>query len=211
MKKVIIIICCLSFAINSVGQVYTEGTHIVSSGHSVPNLLSLRFNIINDQVSETQRPLGPIFLKYDYVVTDVISIGMQFAYARTDIEYGIQYVDGNNQMVAGREGCTISNFSAYSNVDFYWLRRSRIALYSGVGIGYNKFTYSEFSDNPNFVTEDFGRNIRNAIPIGAQLTAFGLKVDIANGFGAYSNISIGKSIFELGLCYGFGGNRSNNR
>ncbi len=210
MKKLILFLSFVLLSVVSQAQsrAYDEGSHIFSAGYGIPNLLSVRFNITGGGTGFNEAPIGPIYLRYEYIASRLISVGFQLAYNRTDINYSIDYIDNNNQMMTGTEGCTITNLSAYTTVDFYWLRTGRVAFYSGLGIGYNDFKYSEYSDDPNFDTSSFGRNIGNTIPIGGQMTAVGIKVDVSNGLGFYSSIGVGKSLFDLGICYGFGGTQS---
>jgi len=191
-------------------QVYSEGSHVVSLGYGAPSLLSVGFNLFTTRINYTESNLGPIYLKYEYMASDVVAVGFQMAYARTDIEYDIDYLDRNNQVASGREGCTITNFAFYSDVNFYWLRRGRIAMYSGIGIGYNNVNYSEFSDDPNSNLTNSNELTGNAVPIGAQLTAIAIKADFVKGLGAYASFGVGKSLFEIGLCYGLGGKEGIN-
>lgn len=203
MKKLFLLAAFIGLAWASNAQSYSAGTSIVTLGYGVPNFLALRFNIL-DVDNYNQKLYGPIYLKYEYLASDIVSVGVQLSYSQTDIEYDINYVDLNNQVQRGREGCTITNIGVYTDVNFYWIRQGPFVLYSGFGVGYNNFGYSEFSDDPNFNPSSFIQGVRNAIPIGAQLTAMGAKVDLSNGLGVYSSFGVGKSLFELGVCYGFG-------
>jgi hypothetical protein len=208
MKKGIIILSLFLITFSSTAQVYESGTSILSAGYGFPTVLSLRL-ISVDAADREISSQGPIYLRGEYLASDLISVGIQLAYAKTQVDYSIEYTDANSQLQQGREGCDITNFGVYAEMNFYWLRSGRMALYSGLGAGYNYFNYTEYSDDPNF-SSPFGQLIGNAIPLGAQLTMVGAKVNLADGFGVYSNFGFGKSIIEIGLCYGFGSNAKNN-
>jgi hypothetical protein len=208
MKKFSLILLTLLIGLGAEAQVYPQGTHLVTLGYGFPNSVALQFDNVSVNDDFQRSVIGPAYLKYEYIASKVVSVGIQLAFSKVDIDYGIEYVD-NQQLFQGREGCEITNFAAYTDINFYWLRAGRLAMYSGVGIGYNYINYKEYSDDPFFNNSIFSQSLNNAIPIGGQLNLVGAKFEISNSFGFYSQMSLGKSLFEFGFCYGFARDKNN--
>lgn len=116
--------------------------------------------------------IGPIYGKAEFAISNSIGIGLNLAYANNS--------DPTNRM---------STISALGRFNFHALPKSEFAdLYMGLGIGYRYF-----NENNKF------NGIRN-YPFGMDLT-LGFRVIITNNIGAYGEIGIAKSPFQIGISY----------
>jgi len=208
MKNVYLFILLMVVGLRTDAQVLPQGSHIATIGYGIPNSVAIQFDNVSINNDFQRSIIGPAYLKYEYIASKVVSVGIQLAYSKVAIDYGIEYIDDNQQLRQGREGCVITDYAAFADLNFYWLRAGRLAMYSGAGIGYNHTNYDEYSDDPFFNNSIFNQSLSNAIPIGGQLNLVGAKFQISNGFGLYSQMSIGKSFFEFGLNYVFARDRN---
>jgi opacity protein-like surface antigen len=201
MKKLILIAFCAIVSLNVNAQAFEQGSSALSIGHGYSVSKAL-YKAYESFTGFNQSGIGPVHLKYEYFVSDAISVGLSARLNTNKIAYETTWEDNNQVTQTGELGFKSTSIGALAKVNFYWLRKDKLMMYSGIGAGYNYLDASWFSDDP-----DFDEALQGSItlpPIGMELTAIGAKFMFAPSIGAYVELGIGP-IAQAGLVIGFGG------
>jgi len=135
--------------------------------------------------------LGPIYLKYDRVLSDRISLGFNFAYV--------------NYQIKKRPG-----YFTYTYIDEYsvynLLLRMNISIgkshqfdpYFGFGFGYGNGELTDSAGNP-----DPHHDYTIADLLMVLETTIGARVYFTNKFGMYAEFGVSRSLLQMGVTYRF--------
>ncbi len=203
MKKLLMIAFCAILSFNVNAQAFEQGSSVLSVGYGFPNLVKTIWNTYESFTGFKATGFGPAHLKYEYFVSDKISVGISAGIVSSRIGYAEEYTNANNQLVTGETGFETMSVGALAKVNWYWVRQDKVMMYSGLGAGYNYFNISWFSDDPDF--DELNELSLTLPPIGFEATLIGAKFMFSPNLGAFAEIGYGKSIMQAGLCIGFGG------
>src|SRR5262245_51463015 len=106
MKKLLTItaIIALSFVgVNSNAQSVEQGNVLIKAGYGFPNLVGSAFNLYESETGYHATSLGPIYVKGEYMVSDRIGVGLNFAYASNKVSYDYDSFDDNGAPVVYEE------------------------------------------------------------------------------------------------------------
>jgi len=203
MKKLLLVAVCAILSINVNAQAFEQGSSVLSVGYGFPNLIKSIWKSYETLGGFKASGVGPAHLKFEYFVSDKISLGISAGYVSSKIAYDETYTNSNNEEVSGETGFKTLSVGALAKFNFYWLRKDKVMMYSGLGAGYNHFNISWFSDDPDF--DELNELSLTLPPIGFEATLIGAKFMFSNNLGAFAEIGYGKSLLQAGLCFGFGG------
>jgi opacity protein-like surface antigen len=164
----------------------------------IPDAFEIGGNSSNKNLSS---PSGPLFLKYEYAISDYIGFGINFAYC--------QYTFNNNYEFAGISNNGIyyttqyTSYSILGHLNFHFLSRfvsTRFDPYYGLGIGYKSVSTSVTSNDSTF--QKYNNNISNEGSIGFEMT-FGLRYYVSNSIALYGEAGLAKSWLQFGATLKF--------
>lgn len=173
---------------------YTNNGSFYSSGTSQPPTVNIK-------------GIGPMFLKADYGLTKLVSVGASIGYdnftmTETIIDqepdptgtYLISYTDVVKYYY--------TSFSAGVRINFHFGTGKKLDPYAGIAGGYssNKYVESYTSTDPNFIEHP---SSYTGIPIYLSLTA-GMRYYFTDNIGMYMEVGIDKwSVIQGGLAVKF--------
>ena len=188
---------------NSFGQ----GKMVISAGYGFPWLAGTVLSTYNANTNFTSSSMGPIYIKGEYGVSDLIGIGLNVAYAKASLSYDDIYTgfDGNFNQVTYTDKWNLSytTMSILMRMNFHFIHdNEKLDWYAGFGLGYRTGTWTESatSNNPSFTNSSV--STPNLIPFGFEMTT-GIRYFFTPNVGAYAEAGIAKSPLQLGLCLKF--------
>lgn len=181
---------------------FQKKVHLISLGYGIPNYSGALFSDLKDRLNEfDQSGLGPIFLKYDYAITDHISMGLTTRFSTSVLEYpviGVAYdSDGNptaqnTNYVHSQQQVSIA---AMARFNYHFGTSRRWDPYAGMGLGYGYHIFSIDLDG------DLGGNELTASrlsPIAMEITA-GARFFITPKLAVYGELGFSQSLANLGI------------
>jgi len=130
----------------------------------------------SDATNTTVKHLGPMGFRFEYMVSDLIGLGIDAVYKKSEISYNIDNYS---------ESYTIPKTFIMARMNFHFVRTETVDYYFGYGIGYKMGSYTFESDDPNAV--EVSSDV--LIPIAFR---------VSTGFRYFFTEMIGASV-ELGI------------
>ncbi len=199
MKKVsLCLLILISMSVN--GQAFQRGRTYLSAGVGAGNLLSSVFKkavSASNRTNLIHRTSGPFYLKFEYALSDVIGLGLNYAYLKDEVTYTQQT---NNVLINAKVGRRSQ--SALLRFNFHLSKSEVVDPYIGLGLGYRtaSWFYEDNKGGNDFLEQDF--NVTRFFPLGAELT-FGTRLMLTPNVGAYTEIGVSKGIIQVGLTGSF--------
>jgi opacity protein-like surface antigen len=204
MKKISIYLFSLSlisiFNNTASAQAYEEEKSYLSAGYGFGTFLGSLTTNFDDYEGFSTSLTGPVFVKYEYGITDKFGIGLNLAYFQFNMNYQYDGYDyALQQDVKYTEKDTYSTISALIRANWHFGDNDKVDPYFGLGLGYRTGNWTHTSTDPEGITsEDFSI----PIPFGFE-TTFGVRVLFTDKIGAYAEAGLAKSAFQVGLCAKF--------
>jgi opacity protein-like surface antigen len=200
---------------------WSEGSMAITLGYGFPNIGRAVFKRVIDAsvtdpgVSVEAYGIGPLHFRFDYAITDRISLGLsanfvKFGYRYSE-EYSVLAVDEDGlPVVDSITGSYVYNKGLYdydygftslnilARFNAHWPIGQKADFYAGIGAGYNSFAFKLTTNEPNFLPLKFS----SPIPIGFETTA-GVRFLFTDNFGAYVEVGFSKSLLQGGLALKF--------
>jgi opacity protein-like surface antigen len=196
----VIILTVFSSKVNA--QAVDEGNSIISVGYGFPNLGKSVFKAISAGSDVTIKGIGPIHLKYEYMVGEKIGIGASINIVNFSVNWVDQSmqgydVNGDPILVSTAYKISSTNYSALFRFNYHFYTDDNLDVYYGLGAGYRGATYKVSSTpyDPDYTFSASGLTI----PVGFE-TTLGMRYFFTEQFGAYTEIGIGKSLIQFGAC-----------
>ena len=165
-------------------QAFEQGKSQISLGYGAVNttqsLLSTSYPA--EYPNYTFTALGPMFLKYEFGVSEKVGFGLNVAYA----DAGIEYDNG-----AERASLKWWDTSLNARVNRHFGSHDKFDPYIGVGMGYKFGKWKVEGD-------DNAEERKALIPLGFE-TTFGARYMITPNIGIFSEVGIAKGIIQGGL------------
>jgi len=192
MKKIFtIIFIALSFGIysNKANAQVEKGTIILEPfyGFSLSSGTKALYEV-DGANSTSYSQLGPMGLRFEYMLSDLIGLGLDVNYKKSVIssDYTSSYYDNNNYVTGNfTDTYTVPKTWIMARMNFHFVKTESIDFYAGYGIGYKMGSYSFKSTYPNSTPA----NIKVLIPIAFRMST---------GFRYFFTDNIGASV-ELGF------------
>ena len=184
------------FVNHSNAQVLPAGSALVEVHYGYPNLLtSLAKNLYVSSGSVVDLKIsgiGPMGVRAEYLLTNVVGIGLEGNYVNTSITY---------DSAAFFYQIAINRVRVFPRMNFHFVQNSdMVDAYAIFGAGYHKVNYAFKTNDPNFIEETFPGWFPVAIRMGV-----GIRVFFAGLLGAGMEFGIGGGgLITVGLCLRFG-------
>lgn len=204
MKKlffVLAIASCAMFVNTSKAQVVEKGNSLVDVTYGWPNLWSTIFKnaVVNtNSVDIKVSGIGPIGVRYEYLVADKIGVGVVFNYANTTVTYTETVIGTTTQTYDYK--FSAPRMRAMAKFAFHYGNSDMFDGYFSVGAGYASLNITYETNNPNYTDDNI---ILNGIPVAFRL-ATGGRIFFTDNLGALFEIGLGGGgLLEFGLAAKF--------
>ena len=202
MKKIIFIfgatlgLCLNNFDANA--QAVEQGKSLVDVYYGFPNLytsvLKTAYANGSQDINVAIQGLGPIGMRYEYMMSDTIGIGGEFNYASSSVSWDAP--DVNNVMQHYEASSPRTRIMGRFNVHFGG--NDHFDGYFGVGAGYKNTQYKFTSSDPTY-----NASAKSLIPIAFRL-AVGGRYYFTDNIGAGLELGLGGGgIINAGLAFKF--------
>lgn len=176
-------------------QAFKEDGHAISVGHGAITFLGNLNRTFDNYLDLDYKGLGPLYLKYEYGVSDRIGLGINLAYATNEWGYRYETTDGQGNTVFYRESTKRDTYSVLARLNFHFGNSERFDPYFGFGLGYRDANWRMTSSDPSGGS---GVELKGLMPLGFEFT-LGARYFFANNIGAYAEVGGAKSVIQGGL------------
>lgn len=209
MKKIYIfligmsLICSLGFS-----QAVEQGNSIIDGSYGWPNLWTNIFKAAVTSGTSTDiktGTMGPIALKYEYMVADRIGVGIILNYANSSVKYTevVEEFNAATQLYETKEyeyKLSVPRYRAMPKFSFHFGNSDVFDGYTSVSVGYGGYSFKYTTDDPNYSDENFDMNIA---PIAFRM-AIGGRIFFTENIGALMEFGVGGGgLLEFGLAAKF--------
>lgn len=176
----------VAFAGNVQAQAVEEGTILIDATYGFPNFTSklLREAYAGTVDDVTVKSLGPLAVKFEYLVSDKIGIGLEAGYANTTIEYS--QIDAFNPANTYSYKVSMPRFRVMPKFNFHFADNDSFDAYVSVGAGYASSNITVETNQPDY--QDL--TTLNLFPVAARL-AVGGRYFFSDAIGANLELGLG--------------------
>ena len=176
-------------------QAFPQGKSMVSVGHGAVTFMGAIKRSFDPYTDLSYTSLGPLYLKYEYAISDNIGFGLNFAYAENDFTYRYNSLDPDGIERTYSESTSRSTYSVLARFNFHMGDSPKFDPYVGFGVGYRDANWEISSNNP-FGTS--GVSFKSLMPFGFEITA-GARYFFVDNLGIYAEVGGAKSVFQGGI------------
>lgn len=133
----------------------------------------------SDAPSSSYKGLGPMGIRFEYFVSDLIGLGIDANYK--SLELSQDYLSDANTYT---ETFTSKQIRVMARMNFHFVRTEKVDFYAGYGIGYKSNSWGFTDTNPNSIHTDFDA----LIPVAFRMST-GVRYFFTDNIGA--NLEIG--------------------
>lgn len=203
MKKTVFLFLFTFIALVNRAQSFDEKQSMFSMGYGIGSYHSIIFD--SDVSTSSSQPIylknkstttGPMYFKYQYMMDENVSIGLNLAYI--NMYRGVTYQSNKNGIdTVISDSRKFNSYSVLARVNYHNTPDEAFDLFIGVSVGY-RFARTTIYDGFNNTTETFGP--LNNFPIGFEAIV-GARYLITENIGIYGELGLAKSVIQFGLSY----------
>jgi opacity protein-like surface antigen len=193
--KCILLVIAFSIAgySNVKSQIVEEGNVVIDIYYGWPNLFSVvakNFYADDDFVTGLKvSSVGPIALRFEYMLSDKVGIGADLGYVNTMLEWK----ETDNISTYYYE-LSIPKITALLRMNFHFSQSDKLDAYGTFGVGYRSRTIKWKTNDPFFVDD----KTKSIIPVGARL-GIGLRYFFTDNIGLGAEMGLGGPLLSFGL------------
>ncbi len=193
MKKnyLLILLALLSFNLGYT-QVFESGSNHLQFGYGFGLNNSKLLSSYQSNNSYKYSGFGPILGSFEHGINDNIGISGAISYS----SFGGSWIQ-ESYLASYKYSYRWSTLSMMIRGAYHFnLNNDKFDPYTGIGIGFLKYSYKWTSTDPNF--NESNNNVSLGTPFGYQIFA-GARYLFTDKIGAYAEIGYGFSVLNLGL------------
>ena len=201
MKKCLLIFsAALLFSAFGYSQAVEQGNSLVDVTYGWPNLWTNVFKAAATSETSTDiktGTMGPIAIKYEYMVADKIGVGGIFNYANSSVKYNDQVFNSTTGVYdLYNYKLSVPRFRVMAKFSFHYGNSDMFDGYTSIGVGYGGHSFKYTTNDPNYTSDSFDLNIA---PIAFRV-ATGGRIYFSDNIGALLEFGIGGGgLLEFGL------------
>jgi opacity protein-like surface antigen len=180
--KLITLCIVLILPLITKSQAFEQGKSQVSAGYGFGNFIQAVFSTYEVYEDFSSSITGPMFVKYEFGVSEKIGFGINFAFASASVSY--------KDVFAENQSINWSTWSGLARINRHFGSHEKFDPYIGLGVGYRSANW-KFSESDLDVDN-------NLMPFGFEST-LGARYMFTPNVGLYSEVGIAKAIFQFGL------------
>ncbi len=174
-------------------QVVEEGNVIVEAYYGWPNLYTTALKALyTDAYSEgvTVGSIGPLGGRIEYMLSDVVGVGVDVGYVNTTVSYKEDAGSGNYY----NYDISAPKFTALFKMNFHFTKSDKVDAFGGFGVGYRNRTYKFKTNDPDFVES----NIESYFPVGIR-ASLGIRYFLTENIGLNAEMGLGGPLLSFGI------------
>lgn len=180
---------------NSSAQAFEEGTSSASIGYGFVNFGNAVLNTYTSEEGYSYSTLGPLFLKYEYAISEKFGIGLNVSYLTGTAEWTSTSFDPTlNRDVNHTNSVNRTGYNIMMRFNWHFGDHDMIDPYFGLAGGYRSNNWKFESSDDDLVFED----IPTLIPFGIEAT-FGSRFLFTDYLGAYVELGLARAFFQVGV------------
>lgn len=171
------------------------GKSYISVGYGLGNFATTYVKAAAQGTDVKTSFFGPLFVKYEYAVSENVGFGVAFAYLSAKATSDDTYQDQNGNPVNYTLTMDFSTWSALARVNYHFSDNDKFDPYIGLGMGYRNGGLKFTSSDPN-APESY--TVPTFFPFGMEMT-LGARYMLAPNIGLYSEVGFAKAVIQGGL------------
>lgn len=197
MKKVLsllLVIMVFTMATNKTkAQVVEEGNLVIDAYYGWPNLYTTALKALyTDEYSEGVKVggIGPLGGRIEYMLSDVVGVGVDFGYVNTTVSYKEDIGSGNyyNYEISAPK------ITALFKMNFHFSKSDKVDAFGGIGVGWKNRTFNFKTNDPDFVDS----SAESLFPVGLR-ASFGVRYFLTENIGLGAEIGLGGPLLSFGI------------
>lgn len=184
----------VAFCVNGYSQAVEQGNSIVDLTYGWPNLWTNVFKTaVTDATSTNIKTgtIGPVAIKYEYMVADKIGVGLVVNYANSSVQYDEQ-VGSNNYNYK----LSVPRIRVMGKFGFHYGNSDMFDGYTNICVGYGGYSFKYTTNDPDYTDDAFTMSIA---PVAFRV-ATGGRVFFTDNLGAMLEFGVGGGgLVEFGL------------
>jgi opacity protein-like surface antigen len=176
---------------NSSAQAFEEGTSSASIGYGFVNFGNAVLSTYESQDGYQFSSLGPLFLKYEYAISDKFGLGLNVSYLTSTADFTSTDFSTNEVF---NNSINRTGYNIMLRFNWHFGDHDMIDPYFGLAGGYRSNNWSS-----DFEDQSLGElDINTLIPVGIEAT-FGTRFLFTDNIGAYVEIGLARAFFQFGV------------
>ena len=183
------------FSLNA--QCIEKGNMIVDLAYGGPNFMTwlLRENYQSSGVEDTKvGGIGPLTGKFEYLLTDRVSLGCIFSYAQSRAKWQRKVTPSFSYNYK----VSVPRMRVLASFNFHFGTSSKVDPFCSVGAGYYYSRTKVETDDPGFIEGNYLWEYPVAIRMGV-----GLRYFFTENAGILTEFGIGQALVQAGFSYKF--------
>ncbi len=206
-KKLLSIVAATGLALsafNVSAQAFDEGKSVVTLGYGFPNIITASIRAAYNSTSHTNysfKAFGPMFLRYEYGLSEKIGMGVVLGYSMASISYDYQDQTTTGATVNYTAKIQWNSPTAGLRFNIHFATKEKLDPYFAVGAGWSGNTLTYTDNNPN--QSKSNNTSMSFTPIYFGL-GVGLKYYFTENIGMYAEFGFDKwALMQVGLAAKF--------
>ena len=205
MKKFKIAIVAFSAMIigmsNGQAQAVLEGNVVIEAYYGFPNLYSAVFRTTYANSAGAQNVklagIGPLGGRVEYLLTDKVGLGLDFAYQNSTVNYIEAGSDDLGNSVNYEYNFKTQKFGAMLFMNYHFLDNDKVDFFGTIGAGYGNRSFKFDSNDPDYTPV----KAKGLIPVAARI-GVGLRYFFTPNFGLNVGLGFGQGgLVNAGLSF----------
>ncbi len=187
-------------------QATRKGQIMVEPYYGFPNLwtgllkvAAVAYSDVNEDDIEASG-LGPMGIRAQYMVTDQLSVGLDFFYASSRLKYLDNTTDGLGNPVTYSYEINMPRPRFLIRGEYHIPASDAIDPYAAGGLGVDATSLTFKTNDPFFIEDEF--KVRGSLPVSYRL-AFGSRFYLARNVGLGIELGLGGPLLTGGLALKF--------
>ena len=186
---------------------FKEGDNTISAGYGwgnyEPYVLNLDPHNHQSPTTTITTTTGPIYLKYDYAHSNIMSWGVDVAYAQFNLTNPVtisnfsRYYTGTSTY---HEHETYTTCSVLFRWNWHFSNGSKFDPYGGLGLGFKYGAFNYSTDAPINEYYYFDSNRSSVFPLGFE-TTIGARYYFTDFLALYCETGLAKSAIQFGATF----------
>lgn len=192
------------FAFSSFGQGTFYGNHVIDVYGGLPNMDKYFANVLSttNQTISSYKGLPPSGIRYSFMLTDNISLGLDVIYnynTKVYLDTDTLFVNGNWQYVNTETTNKEKRLRVQARMNFFIPNNiPEFDTYFGVGLGTNNRWVNKYQNNA--LVESLKGGDAALLPFSMRV-CYGIRYYFSYNFGFNAEVGLGGPLLSFGLSY----------
>lgn len=176
-------------------QIVEEGNVVIDLYYGWPNLYTtvLKAAYAEDAINSSVKigSIGPLGLRFEYMISDVIGVGFDAGYVDTWLKFKEEDISTN---IIYDYKISVPKVHAIFKMNFHFSNSDRVDAYGGFGVGYKNRTFKIETNDPSYN----GETLKTVIPVMVRLCV-GTRFFLTENIGLSAEMGLGGPLLSFGI------------